>query len=180
MRLRGQQIETNYVHPFSLRRANGQSLNFQLSPLPLGFQSKLRQRGIFPPQPPLKISRDSTGKPLRDAAGQAVTHHDLADESYREANELYHQRVAMLALFESLRNDSAVEFETSVPSEKKHAADEWTTFADSLFQELESAGLTAGDLLALCDEIGRISNLVDSHLAQAQANFSPAVTSRSP
>ncbi|QDT33637.1 hypothetical protein Mal48_28910 [Thalassoglobus polymorphus] len=172
MKLLGQDLELKFLQPFSLKRPDGRDWTFQLSPLPLGFQKKLRDKGITPPTPPVKISRDSTGKPIRDHAGQVVTFTDLNSAEFLSDSELYHQRVAVLAVVEALRNDSSVCFETVPPEVDGTNGLSWGDFADAVFQELEQAGFTPGDLLAFCDEICRISNMLDGHLREAQANFS--------
>ena len=172
MKISGQNLETDFVQPFSLPRPDGSTLSFRLSPLPLGFQNNLRKCGVVPPLPPVKVSRDSSGKPLRDAAGLAITQTDLTDSSYLAESELYHQRVAVLAIVEALRNDSQVTFEAAAPTVTDSASSAWASFADAIFAELEQAGFSAGDLIAFCDEICRISNMLDQHIKEAQANFS--------
>ena len=171
MKLNGQALQKPLVHAFVLPRSDGSSLTFQLQPLPLGFHQRLRGRGIQPPVPPSKVARDAAGRPLRDAAGQAVTIADSQHPEYVAELERYHQRVAVLALAESLNADPAIAFDTPSPTAAS-AAPEWARFADALFDELEQSGFTAGDLILFCQEICRISNLLDDHLAAAQANFS--------
>ncbi|WP_146511957.1 hypothetical protein [Thalassoglobus neptunius] len=147
-----------------------------MKPLPLGFQRQLRQRGIFPPVPPAKILRDSSGKPLRDQNGQALTQSDVTDSKFIEQTELYHQRVAVLAIVESLQSDPHIEFETKLNGETPEG---WAQFADAVFEEFEAAGLTTGDLVAICDEICRIGNLLNQDLVREQANFSESIANGS-
>ncbi len=144
----------------------------RLQPLPLGFHQRLRRRRIHPPVPPVKIARDAAGKPLRDAQGSAVTLADVQQPDYLAACERYHQRVAVLSLAEALRGDETIELETVPPVES--ATQGWEDYADALFAELEQAGFAAGDLVLLCREICRLSNLIDDHLRVAQGNFSSA------
>ncbi len=172
MKISGQSLELNFVQPFSLPRPDGSTLSFQLSPLPLGFQANLRKRRVASPRPPIKVSRDSSGKPVRDASGLAVTQADFTDSRYLEESELYHQRVAVLAIVEALRNDPEVTFDASPPTTIESASTAWGNFADAIFGELEQAGLSAGDLIAFCDEICRISNMLDQHIRETQVNFS--------
>ncbi|MDB4439813.1 hypothetical protein N9153_02695 [Planctomicrobium sp.] len=179
MKLSGQNIETVTVQPFSLRRPHGDDLNFQISPLPLSFQSSLRKHGIVTPIAPLKITRDSTGKPLRDSNCLAITHADQSDSSYLEGLELYHQRVAVLAIVEALRNDPSISFEAAIPPEQNTSGDSWMVFADTIFEEFEKAGFTSGDLISFCDEICKLSNMLDHHLQEAQRNFSSQLRTNS-
>lgn len=174
MNIAGKPLDAEFVSPYLLIRADGTELELQLSPLSLGFQRKLRQRGLQPPQPPLKILRDSSGKPLRDAVGQVVTHPDLHESQYLLALELYHQRVALFAILEALRNDPAISFDTPQPTPQA-AAEEWLRFVDQLFEEFEQAGFTMGDLKRLSTEICRLSNLLDKHLQETQSHFSAGV-----
>ncbi len=171
MKFAGKPLEFTYTSPFTLQRGSAAPLTFILQPLSLGFHQRLRLHGILPPTAPLKVSRDSTGKPLRDAHGVAVTHTDNRDATYLTNLDRYHQRVAVLTVAESLQADPNVRFETPVPLD---AADTtaWEQYADSLFQELEQAGFLAGDLTLLCREICRISNLLEQHLTSAQSSFS--------
>ncbi|MEW4490982.1 hypothetical protein AB1L42_23075 [Thalassoglobus sp. JC818] len=147
-----------------------------MKPLPLGFQKQLRQRSIFPPVPPSRILRDSSGKPLRDQSGQALTQSDTSDPKFIELSELYHQRVAVLAIIESLKDDPNIEFEAKLSEESPEG---WAPFADAVFDEFESAGLTTGDLVAICDEVCRISNLLNQDLMREQANFSESIANGS-
>ena len=170
MLIAGQTFSTDFTCDFNLPRHGQPAITFKLAPLPLGFHQKLKRRGITPPQPPAKVARDSTGKAVRDANGQVVTIPDVNQSDYLNASELYHQRVAILSLFESLRNDNNVSFEAKSPTTESAA--DWEKFADTLFDELQQAGLSCGDLLKLCAGICRISNLLDDHIQEARANFS--------
>jgi hypothetical protein len=179
MKLNGQPLGTSIRQPFTLPRTDGSSLTLTLKPLSLGFHHRLRQRGIHPPTPPVKVARDSAGRPVRDASGQAVTLSDVQNHAYLAELERYHQRIAVLAVVEALRGDAGISFETPSPDEREANADEWLRYADTLFEELEQSGFSAGDLILLCQEICRISNLLDDHLAAAQANFSSPLPSGS-
>jgi len=170
MKLNGHSLSNTSSSVFELRRGHQEPLTLRLSPLSLGFHQRLRSRGIIPPNPPVKIARDSGGKPLRDGAGLAVTYADRQDAEYLTAVEVYHQRVAVLSVAESIRGDSSVRFETSEPVAQTCEA--WEEYAERLFVEMELAGFTAGDLILLCREICRLSNLIDEHLTAARQNFS--------
>lgn len=146
-----------------------------MSPLPLGFHRRLRDLGVVAPQAPVKVARESSGKPLRDGNGLAVMMADERDLAYRSELELYHQRVAVLAVAEALRDDPDVTFD-AVPPERtaeKGISSAWLDYADAVYDELGQAGFTDGDLIRLCDEVCRLSNLLDRHLAAARQNFFP-------
>ena len=154
--------------PFPLPRPAGPPLILQLQPLPLGFHEQLHTRGLTPPVPPSRVARDSTGRPLRDDSGNALLLTDNTNSAFLQARELYHQRVAVLVVYESLRADDSITFDTPPPPE--HSTD-WPAFADSLYRELQQAAFTAGDLILICQEVCRLSNLLEDHLRQAHASF---------
>jgi|GEM_PF-2202513 len=171
MKLSGESFCAVGLSEFTLQRGNGASLVLRLRPLPLSFQQRLRRRGIISPLPPLRIARDSNGKPLRDQAGSAMTFRDLQAGDYLEALDTYHQAVAALSVFEALQADPEIAFESPVPNEQD-GPDAWLRFASQLLEEMEQAGFTAGDLVQLCREICRLSNLIDDDLRRAQSSFS--------
>ncbi|WP_437206457.1 hypothetical protein [Planctomicrobium sp. SH664] len=168
MKLNGAPLTNTLVRTYALPRVGGDPLMLQLQPLSLGFHQRLRERGIVLPVPPLKIARDAGGKPQRDAQGNAVTLQDVNQPDFRRDLDRYHQRVAVLAVAESLRGDPCLTFDSPVPV----SAEGWPIYADNLFTEMEQAGFTAGDLILLCREVCRLSNLLEEHLAHAQQNFS--------
>lgn len=177
MHFAARQTATPTVIPFVLLRPDGTEWLFHLSPLPLGFQRRLRTQGIVRPLAPLVVVRDSSGKPMRDSAGLAVMRSNDQDAVFLAELELYHQRVAVLAIAEALRSDPDVRFEHTPPGSDPMQASDWAEYADALHEELAAAGFTDGDLIRLCDEICRQSNLVEDHLTQARRNFSSATTS---
>lgn len=170
MLLNGEPLTTATLQPWVLPRPQGQDLTFLLAPLPLGFHQRLKECGILPPAAPLKLARDSQGKPLRDAAGNVVQLPQSQSPEHMCRMERYHQRVAVLAISEALRSDPQVEFETQPPTSQ--LAVDWETFADARFDELERAGFTPGDVVRLCREICRLSNLLDVDIKAAQGRFS--------
>lgn len=107
---------------------------------------------------------------MKDSQGLLIHLADLQDKDYLAASQVYHQRVAVLSVVEALQCDPQVSFETSIP--RSDQALEWQNYADHLFQEMEEAGFAAGDLIVLCREICRLSNLLDDHLQAARQNFS--------
>lgn len=176
MRIKGRAVHESFTKQVELPRPDGSSLCLTLSPLPLGFHSRLRREGVVRPLPLSRVARDSSGQPLRDRQGMALFTADENDPDYLDELERYHQRVAVLVLVESLRADPNVEFETRPPQ----AAGRWCEYADRLYGELEEAGWTAGDLTRLCDEIARLSNLVTDHVEERAGNFSSARTAAGP
>lgn len=163
--------------PYSCRviqlpRPTGEPLTLTMQPLSLGFHRRLRGRGLVLPSAPHKVARDSSGKPLRDDSGLAVMTADASDADYLNELDLYHQRVAVLAIVESLQSDPQVKFATAPPTANDPHA--WIRYADAIFDEMEAAGLTAGDLAHLSNWTCRLSNLIEGDLHKATANFSSA------
>ncbi|MCA9088049.1 MAG: hypothetical protein KDA90_05365 [Planctomycetaceae bacterium] len=175
MRHNGHPLTTpQLTSSLTLSRQDGTTLTLELQPLPLGFYRRLRERGVIPPTPPSKPARDSNGRLIRDAQGHAVTINSPHDPQYLADLERYHQRVAVLSLAEALTADPHTQFESQPPTEAAGNADisRWLTYADQLADELESAGFRAGDLIIICQEICRLSNLLGDQLNGATANFS--------
>ncbi|QDU41038.1 hypothetical protein Mal4_54030 [Maioricimonas rarisocia] len=171
MQIAGCQPATNVTRTITLPRGDGSTLNLTIQPLSLGFHRRLRERGIVAPAPPRRVARDAAGRPIRDESGLAVMLADDHDPQFLAEIEQYHQRVALLAIPEALAADPQVRFEAQAPSSDAAAA-AWMRYADDLNAELEAAGFTTGDLVRLCTEICRLSNLLDEQLTAAQAGFS--------
>lgn len=170
MKIQGQPLKNTSTSLFPLRRGEGEPLLLTLRPLSLGFHQRLRRRGIVPPVPPTRIARDSQGRPLRDAQGQAVVMTDRHCSEYLQEVERYHHQVALLSVVESLQGDPGITFETVPPVNS--GPDAWRGYCDALAAELDEAGFAAGDLIVLCREVCRLSNLIDVDLSAAQRNFS--------
>lgn len=168
MKINGQPQSEKYLTPVALPRPDGSHLPLTLKPLPLGFHRQLKSRGLVPPKPPTRVARESDGRAVRDPQGLAVLVRDEHDVQYLAELELYHQRVAILVAAESLSGDRNVELESEPPN---RSAD-WTGYADTLHREFEQAGWSDGDLIWLCDQVCRLSNLVDEHLKETHGNFS--------
>jgi hypothetical protein len=168
VRIRGLQSRASYSSVCELPRPGGGAIALRMQPLRLGFARSLRERGLVPPEPPLRVARDSSGRPLRDERGQAVMTAAEADPAYVQSLEQYHQRVAVLAVVESLEADTEVTFGAQRPS----GNDGWAEYADVLYAEMEEAGFTAGDLVHLCAYACRLSNLAGDHLRESGRGFS--------
>ena len=168
MKIKGSAEQNELTTEVTLPRPGGENLRLRIQPLPLGFQRRLQEHGVEMPLPPRRVARDSTGKPLRDERGEAVFYQDEQDRGYRLALDLFHQRVAVLIVAESLRGEPDVEFEAKPPMGSNS---DWCDYADRLYQELEAARFRAGDLLYLCQEIGKLSNLFDQHVEQSERRF---------
>jgi hypothetical protein len=153
-----------------LPRPGGAAIALRMQPLRLGFARSLRERGLVPPEPPLRVARDSSGRPLRDERGQAVMTAAETDTEFARSLELYHQRVAVLAVVESLEADADVTFGARRPS----GIEGWIEYADAVYAEMEEAGFTAGDLVHLCAYACRLSNLAGDHLRSSVRGFSEA------
>lgn len=165
MKRDGKCVQESYTQVFPLPRPDGSVWALRLSPLPLGFFRKIRDRGIIPPKPPIQLMKDSAGRPMRDAQGEILTRLDPNDPEYINALETYQRRVAMLMIAESLREEPSIEFES------RPTGDSYVDYADGLHEEFERAGLSLGDVLLLCEEISRLSQLLPRHLEGTRRDF---------
>lgn len=167
MKRLGEELRGEYRRTVELGRPDGSVWRFVIQPLSLGFSRELRQRGIVPPARPTRVVRDATGKPVRDAQGLAVLAGDDDDGKYQGELERYHQRMAVLMIVEGLRGDPEVTFDSVRPLGNEG----WGTYADGLIEEFERAGLSAGDVGILCQEIARMSQLLPEHVKGKQVSF---------
>ena len=176
MKLNGQPLARHFTTTVELPRPGGGGPVLTLRPLPLGFLEGLSQRQIAAPLPPVRVARDSQGRPLRQPDGTAVLIPDEQAADYRTERELYHRRLAVLAVVEALGSDSRIEFESRTAAD----SGDWREWADRLHTELVDAGFTAGDLVWLCRQVMQLSNLLDGHLKESEARFFPAAPASSP
>jgi hypothetical protein len=167
MKINGQSLNPKFTREVELPRPDGSSLMLTIQPISLGFHRRLRDRHIVPPASPTRIARDSSGKPIRDAQGLATLVADEFDQTFLDAVERYHQRVAVLLVVEALAADPNVEFDVKPPV----SSDGWNDYADRLYDEFERSGWSAGDLIRMCGEVCRLSNLTDEHLQETHRNF---------
>lgn len=169
MKIHGQTSAPTYTKSIVLPRPDGSEWILKIAPLPLGFHRRLQERGIVAPSPPQRVARDSNGQPLKDRSGLAVMMQDDRDAGYLSELTRHQQELAALMVFEGLRHDSEIEFETPRPVD-----DNWNSFATALCEEFEAGGWSLGDLTIVCEEICRLSNLLDDHLREAEQVFSSA------
>lgn len=167
MKILGQETLSTYTMAMTLPRPDGRELILKVSPLPLGFHCRLFSRGITAPVPPKKVARDSQGRPIKDRSGLAVLMQDDHASEYLAESARYQQRLAALMVYEGLRHDSTISFEASPPE-----SGDWNQFAEDLCEEFESANWSLGDVTRVCEEICRISNLLDDHLQETEQGFS--------
>lgn len=142
----------------------------RLRPLPLGFHRLLLQRGLVPPEPPLKVCRDSRGQAVRDDRGLAVMRHAAADPNHLVAKARYDERIAAVMVKASLSDKAALGAE---PLETEPAEGDWIAYADRLLESLARAGVTAGDFVALCRGVSHASGLIDAAYETASDSLFP-------
>ena len=167
MKFCGKQVVGEFCRGVSLSRPDGTVWEMEIRPLPLSLQRAWRERGILQPTAPTKVSRDSQGRVLRDGDGLAVLQRDESAAEYLLEMEKYHQRVAVLVVWECLRGDVRYEFETPVPSSRES----WVSFADAFHEELEQAGWSSGDVIWFCDRVAELSHLAGDHVQESRAGF---------
>ncbi len=168
MQIGGQTEAVPCVERLQLERPGRVRWELAIRPLPLGFSRRLKEQGVCSTAPPLRVARDRQGRVTRDERGEAVVIEDRQDAGWLAAQERYHQRVAVLAVWEATRHDGDLRFLAVPPEGHSVGAEGWNTFADALLAELEEFGFTVGELAWLCDRICRLSGLSDRHV-QAEA-----------
>ena len=169
MRIRGEQPLAATTHPFSISRPDGSEWVVQLSALPLGFQRRLRERGIAAPIPPSRVARDSAGQVMKDRQGRAVLISDQHDADYLLEKERYQQRLAATMVWEALLRDPDIEFDACPPREGN-----WSPFADELCNELEAAGWSLGDVSRGVPRSVSAQQSAGRRAGGGRAGFSPA------
>jgi hypothetical protein len=167
VKILGQDTNPIYTMAITLPRPDGSEWILNVSPLPLGFHCRLMSRGMTTPVPPKKVTRDSQGRPIKDRSGLAVLMQDDHDPIYVAELARYQQMLAALMVYEGLKHDSTITFDAQPPE-----SGSWELFAEELCAEFESAGWSLGDVTRVCEEICRVSNLLDDHLQDAEQNFS--------
>jgi hypothetical protein len=167
MKYDGVTLKQNWSREVILPRPDGTAWTFRLIPLSLGFPQLLRERGIITPAAPLKLSRHDGGRLQRDAQGKVCAERDEQHAGYLLEMERYHHRVALMAIWEALREDTHWEFEAPAPA----GLEGWIDFLNQLSNELDSAGFSLGDIIWLCDQINQLSRLSGTHLQEAQQRF---------
>lgn len=167
MRISGQTITGPVTRVIELPRGDGEPLSIEITPLPLGFSTRLRENGVVPPAPRLEVLRDASGKALRDSDGQLLVRPDDQGADYLADCERYFQRVAVLSIATSLAASSKVELETNGADFGQN----WSAYADQLLAEFAASDWIAGDLVLLATAIADLSNLTASDVAGAQRSF---------
>lgn len=175
MKLQGKVLRGKSTKVLLWRRGDGGEHEVIVTALPLGFGVWLRQKGIVQPEIPVRVARDAQGKPMRDASGQAVVREDRSDALYVASVEQYQQRLAMLVMWQGLKEDPQVTWETVEPA----VEGDWVAFADQLFEELERSGVTMGEVVWLCEEITNVTHQATARVEETRATFFPAESCRS-
>jgi hypothetical protein len=168
MRIAGQTGLQPITRVIELPRGDHEPLRVEITPLSLGFQTRLRQNGVVPPAPRLEVLRDASGKAMRDPDGQLLVRPDDQGAEYLADCERYFQRVAVLSIATSLESSSKVELETN----RADFGQDWSAYADQLLAEFAASGWIAGDLVLLATAIADLSNLTPGDVAGGQRSFS--------
>lgn len=153
----------------------GGGASVTLRPLPIGFHRRLKERGLVPPSAPRRAARDSAGRVLRDDAGLAVLTEDDATPAHLAAVDRYQERLAALMIAESLGDETALE----TPAPESDVGD-WPAYADAVLAELSEAGVTPGELAALCRGVCEASRLVGPAVAAEGESLFPCPAAAAP
>lgn len=134
-------------------RADG-DLTFQIQAIPLGFGDAL-DRELPAPRPQVRTVH---------AKGRSETEVLRDDPAHIAAVAQNNDRRGALVIREALRADPSVSFE----SDALASAD---VKADGILREMSDAGLSAGDIRILADQIDALSNLTPEAVREATKRF---------
>lgn len=153
MKIGGKALVTRNSTKITIVRDNGneaerQVVELTVSPLPLSFFQIQTNRGIYEtfdaPEVPVKMEN---GVLLRDPLNPSrfAMKPNENDPEYRRKLYATNRRMNAVKFREALKHDPSVEFETQEPAETA-SPEEWRKYADTLADEIESAGFTATEV----------------------------------
>jgi hypothetical protein len=146
------------------------SITLTLTAVPLGWRERVQKIKAFAlPEPPREPIKGANGKIQRGEDGLAIVATKDNDPDYLAKLAEIGGRLRALKVFETLRFDPNVSFESKEPTTEDDA--EWAAFCDSLISEFRSFGLT-GEELAFIDEVGNtLSSRID--MEELRKSFLP-------
>jgi len=150
------------------------ALVLTVSALPLGFDDS--QDELFPdPVAPKRLVRDGKGNVLRDGTkeNRALFEPDFTNPEYRAQATLQDRRKMVLLVYMALRNDPTVEFETT---DRFKLEEQPNQFCDSLWREMQEAGITMGDIGIIQAAALLVSNIDKERIKEVRASFLPSQT----
>lgn len=161
MRYKGQSLIQKNSTTVKFQKGD-ETLEFIVSPLPLGWWQQMAAIGISTYPEPKKVAlTDSKGVVVRNKiTGKAEVIDRTDDADYKKQVAVVSRRLRVLQLVMHLRDDVNVEFEAVKP--KTTNLEDWQNYADQLLEELEQSSLTeeeVGELLGEGERSGLVLNV---------------------
>ncbi len=139
---------------------------FTLVAFPLGFIEVVLQERLPHPIAPRNYIKDANGALMKDRDGFPALEQAWETIPLRKARTkiLHLQGIAMV--YEGLREDKTVSWDTPQPT-----GDNWVSFYEAIQNEMIQAGLTAGELTFLLNEVRGISQRKQKDMEDKRDDF---------
>jgi hypothetical protein len=162
MKIKGKKPNFFRSQTVTIQDDTGEIFTFILTPPSIDFHEKL-ERAIPSPIAPRNFAKDGKGKIERDENGRPVIIKDEDDKAYRERLRETQQLHSSLLVYEGLKNDKNIEFETKF--EEMNEA-----FAKAIKNEMVEM-LPMAVFLKLVEKIGEMMSLKDDVIKEAEESF---------
>lgn len=152
-----------------------ETLEFVVSPLPLGWWQQMSAIGVSSFPEPKKVAlTDSKGTVVRNkATGKAEVIDRVDDPEYKKQVALVTRRLRVLQLVTHLRDDPNVEFESIKP--KSVSLEDWQIYADQLSAELEESSLTDDEIVEIINAGEQSGLVLDIERVADEALLTPTI-----
>ncbi len=164
MKIDGKDVNLLEQKEYVLPRNSG-DIPLLLSALPLGFQEKIER--FFPtPTPPKAPVKGANGK-LQRENGIVVVTRNVDDPHYKEQVKKMDLLQAIYVVHCALRNDKSINFETDIGQLETNPQE----FYEGIYEELDAAGFTVGDILDITKGTMELSNMSSEKFKDLSENF---------
>ena len=164
MRIKKQIDSFNYLIPVELN-IQGKKIVLNLKPLPYDFLSIIEKRLPSPKPPQIGVLKDSRGRWVKDDFGRPIPELNENDAKYKAKVEEINDLQATAFLYEGLKGDSEIEFETEEPTTEKQK--DWQAFYEKIREELKNAGMSMSQRTIIVQALQNDQGMLD----QAKKNF---------
>ena len=153
-----------YLIPVELD-IQGKKIVLNLKPLPYDFLSVIEKRLPSPKPPQVGVLKDSRGRWMKDDFGRPIPEYNENDTKYKSRVEEINDLQSTAFLYEGLKGDTEIEFETAEPDTDKQ--EEWEEFYKKIREELKSAGMSMSQRTIIIQTLQNDQGMLD----QAKKNF---------
>ncbi len=169
MKIKGIRVSAVNHGSLTLVKKSGEDITLQFRSLPLNFTDEVNKEIPSPIPKTTDYLKDRRGRPVRDPdTGKPIMLTDEDSPEFKQSLSKANRRQTTLMLFEALKEDSAVEFEN-----KREDFPSISAWADAIYEELNTAGFSVGDLAAMISFMMELSNIKEEELEEARADFLP-------